>query len=70
MEACKHYYTVRYIRVPDLLLELQSARDSGRFKEVLKKYTNPVLLILDEWLLMRVSEEDSANLLELIHTRW
>ena len=46
MEACKHYYTVRYIRVPDLLLELQSARDSGRFKEVLKKYTNPVLLIL------------------------
>lgn len=22
MEACKHYYTVRYIRVPDLLLEL------------------------------------------------
>ena len=69
MEACKHYYTVRYIRVPDLLLELQSARDSGRFKEVLKKYTNPVLLILDEWLLMKVSEEDSANLLELIHKR-
>lgn len=69
MEACKHYYTVRYIRVPDLLLELQSARDSGRFKEVLKKYTNPVLLILDKWLLMKVSEEDSVNLLELIHKR-
>ena len=69
MEACKHYYTVRYIRVPDLLLELQSARDSSRFKEVLKKYTNPVLLILDEWLLMKVSEEDSVNLLELIHKR-
>lgn len=69
MEACKHYYTVRYIQVPDLLLELQSARDSGRFKEVLKKYTNPILLILDERLLMKVSEEDSANLLELIHKR-
>lgn len=37
MEACKHYYTVRYIRVPDLLLELQSARDNGRFKPTNKK---------------------------------
>ena len=43
--------------------------DSGRFKDVLKKYTNPVLLILDEWLLIPLSEKDSANLLELIHKR-
>ena len=41
MEACKHYYTVKYVRVPDLLLDLQAARDEGRFKEVLKKYINP-----------------------------
>ena len=48
---------------------LQEARDDGRFKDTLKKYTNPTLLILDEWLLMRVTENDSANLLELIHKR-
>lgn len=69
MEACKHYYSVKYVRVPDLLLDLQEARDNGHFREVLKKYTNPVLLILDEWLLMTVTEKDSANLLELIHKR-
>ena len=69
MEACKRYYSVKYVRVPDLLLDLQEARDDGRFKEALKKYTNPALLILDEWLLMRVTEKDSANLLELIHKR-
>ena len=55
--------------MPDLLLDLQEARDEGRFKDALKKYTNPTLLILDEWLLMRVTEKDSANLLELIHKR-
>ena len=52
-----------------LHLDLQEARDEGRFKDALKKYTNPTLLILDEWLLMRVTEKDSANLLELIHKR-
>ena len=69
MEACKRYYSVKYVRVPDLLLDLQEAKDDGRFKDTLKKYTNPTLLILDEWLLMRVTENDSANLLELIHKR-
>ena len=40
-----------------------------RFREVLKKYTNPVLLIIDEWLLLPFTEKDTPNLLELIHKR-
>ena len=56
MEACKHYYTVRYVRLPDLLLDLQAARDSGTFSTVLKKYTKPV-------------EAEARNLFELIHKR-
>ena len=40
MEACKHYYRVRFVRLPDLLLELQAAREDGVFQNVLKKYTN------------------------------
>ena len=39
MEACKHYYSVRYVRLPDLLLDLQAARANGTFSNVLKKYT-------------------------------
>ena len=69
MEACKHYYTVKYVRMPDLLIDLKSAKDDGRFADVLKKYTNPTLLILDEWLLLKLSEDDAPNLLELIHKR-
>lgn len=69
MEACKHYYTVKYVRMPDLLIDLQAARKEGTFADVLKKYTKPTLLILDEWLLTPITENDSPNLLELIHKR-
>lgn len=69
MEACKHYYSVKYVRVPDMLIDLKAARDEGNFREVLKKFTNPTLLILDEWLLMKTTEEDSQNLFEVIHKR-
>ena len=69
LEACKHYYTVKYVRMPDLLIDLKSAKADGSFADVLKKYTNPALLILDEWLLLRLTEDDAPNLLELIHKR-
>lgn len=69
MEACKQYYTMKYVRMPDLLIDLRAAREDGRFLDVLKKYTNPSLLILDEWLLLKVSRDDGSNLLELIHRR-
>ena len=69
MEACKQYYTVKYVRLPDLLIDLKSARDIGRYQQVMNKYTNPKLLILDEWLLLRLTEEDAEFIFELIHKR-
>ena len=69
MEACKHYYSVRYIRLPDLLLDLQAARDNGTFSTALKKYTKPIVLIIDEWLLLKLTETEARNLFELIHKR-
>lgn len=68
MEACKHYYSVKYVRLPDLLLDLQDARDNGTFAATLKKYIKPVLLIIDEWLL-KLTEAEARNLFELIHKR-
>lgn len=69
MEACKRYYKVRYVRLPDLLIDLTVAKEEGRFKDALKKYTDPTLLILDEWLLYPLTDADCAILLELIHKR-
>ena len=69
MEACKQYYTVRYIRLSDLLLDLEAARAEGNFLKVLSKYTKPLVLIIDEWLLLKLTESESKNLFELIHKR-
>lgn len=69
MEACKQYYTVKYVRLPDLLLDLEAAKNDGYYQRILEKYTKPTLLILDEWLLMKLSESESKHVFELIHKR-
>ena len=69
MEACKQYFTVKYTRLPDLLLDLEMARSDGSYKKVMDKYTKPVLLILDEWLLLKLSESESKDIFELLHKR-
>ena len=65
MEACKQYYTVKYVRLPDLLLDLQAARAEGKFAAALKKYANPVLLIIDEWLLLKLTESEARGFVNI-----
>ena len=55
MEACKQYITVKYVRLPDLLLDLEIARGGDGFIKTLSKYTKPTLLIIDEWLLLKLN---------------
>ena len=69
IEACKHYYTTKYVRLPDLLIDLKSARENNSYKRALAKYANPILLILDEWLLMKPTQEEQKDILELLHQR-
>ena len=69
MEACKQRYKTQYIRLPDLLLELEMARNDGTYKKVQAKYANPVLLIIDEWLLLKPTETEQHDILELLHRR-
>jgi len=69
MEACKHYYTTKYIRLPELLAELAIARGDGSFKKVISQYKKYKLLILDEWLLVKLTETEARDLLEIIHVR-
>lgn len=69
MEACKQRYKTKYIRLPDLLLELEMARNDGTYKKVQTKYANPVLLIIDEWLLLKPTESEQHDILELLHRR-
>ena len=69
MEACKQRYKTQNVRLPDLLMELEMARDNGSYVKVQKKYANPVLLIIDEWLLLKPNESEQHDILELLHHR-
>lgn len=70
-QACKHQIRTRYVRLPDLLMEYDEATllPKGTVK-LLKKYSNYDLLILDEWLLEDISEEEEQHFIfELIERR-
>ena len=53
--------TVRYIRMPELLDELNIARSNGSLKTLMKAYKKVELLILDEWLIRLTSQESYGN---------
>jgi DNA replication protein DnaC len=69
-QSCKQGIRTLYIRIPDLLME----RDEATLKtqgitKLLKKYSSYALLILDEWLLDDLSEEEQHFLFELMERR-
>ncbi|MFP3041666.1 IS21-like element helper ATPase IstB [Treponema primitia] len=70
MAACKNFYSVKYIRLPDLLDELAVSRGEGIFRKVMRTYKKISLLILDEWLLTPLSETETRDLLEIIEARY
>lgn len=67
--ACRNFYTVKYIRLPDLLNELAIARGEGIYKKVMNHYKKVSLLILDEWLLVPLTQTEARDLLEIIEAR-
>lgn len=69
MEACKQGFTVRYARLPELLEELAIARGEGCFKKAITQLKKVQLLIIDEWMLISLTETEARDLLELIHAR-
>lgn len=68
--ASRNFYTVRYVRIPDLLSELAVARAEGNYRKVIKNYKQVKLLILDEWLLYPLKESEARDLLEIAEGRY
>lgn len=71
VSACRQFYNVKYIRLPELLDELTLAKlaADGSYRKCIKKYTKVNLLILDEWLLTDLSTDEAAILLEITESR-
>ncbi len=67
--ACRKFKSVRYIRMPELLDEINVAKGCGTLKKLLKTYKKVDLLILDEWLIRPLTPQESYDLLEIIEAR-
>ena len=67
--ACRKFLTVRCVRLPELLDELSVAKGLGTFKKVIKSYQKVDLLILDEWLIRPLEQQEAYYLLEIIEAR-
>lgn len=71
-EACNHMRKVRYIRLPDLLMAYDDNRNMGNsyVKRLLNRFARYDLLIIDEWLMEDLSEEEEHFIFELIERRY
>lgn len=69
--ACRAGIATRYVQLPNLLDELKIAkeRSAETLAKAKKYYSNIKLLIIDEWLLFKIDEEDCQNLLQIIDRR-
>ena len=70
MAANRRFYSVRYVRLPDLFVELSLARIENNFTKIMNSYQKFKLLILDEWLLYPLKETEARDLLELVERRY
>lgn len=68
--ACRHGYTVKYFRIPELLLEIQDAKHENRYARFMSSLQNTKLLILDDIGLKSYNLEESRDILEIAESRY
>lgn len=68
-QACREGYTVLYLRLPRLLQELPIAKGDGRYPKLMASLAKTDLLILDDWGLAMLNDENRRDLLDLLEDR-
>lgn len=68
--ACRHGYTVKYYRIPELLLEIQDAKVENRYTKFMTNLQNIKLLLLDDIGLKSYTLEESRDILEIAESRY
>lgn len=69
--ACRKFKSVKYTRMPELLDEFSMARmnDNGNIKKTVEMYCKADLLIIDDWLIRELNQQQVFDLLELVEGR-
>jgi DNA replication protein DnaC len=68
-KACREGYTVLYLRLPRLLQEIPIAKGDGRYPKFMASLAKTDLIVLDDWGLASLSDENRRDLLELLEDR-
>jgi DNA replication protein DnaC len=68
-KACRDGLTVLYLRLPRFLQELPIAKGDGRYRKLMTTLAKTDLLILDDWGLAPLSDEQRRDLLEIVEDR-
>ncbi len=69
-KACREGCDAYYVRISSLFEDLAVARADGRFKKLLHSFTKPDMLIIDDWGLAGMSEEQRHIVFEIIESRY
>src|SRR5215475_262195 len=68
-KACREGLTAFYLRLPRFLPELTIAKGDGRYGKMLTTLAKTDVLILDDWGLAPLNDENRRDLLEIIEDR-
>jgi DNA replication protein DnaC len=68
--ACRKGYSVKYYRIPELLLEIQGAKNENKYSKFMTQLHNTRLLILDDVGLKSYSLDESRDILEIAESRF
>lgn len=72
IQACRQFFKVKYIRLPELIDELEAAKFAadGSYRKIVTKYKKIDLLILDEWMLTPLTEIEAIHIFEIVEARF
>ena len=68
-KACREGYSTIYLRISRLFEELSLAKGDGRYVKMLSNFAKTELLVLDDYGLAKLNQEQRHNLLEILKDR-
>ena len=68
-KACREGYSAQYVRLPRLFQDLHIAKADGRYVKIMNSFAKTDLLIFDDWGLIKLTDENRHDLLEILEDR-
>lgn len=68
-KACQEGFRTLYLRAPRLFDDLATAKADGRYRKILAAYARLDVLVIDDWGLVNLTEEQRRDILEILEDR-